>query len=381
MSRARAVALLVGTTLAACGLDVVGVPPAGVAAGPTGEAGASGTGTSSSSSGSPTEGGPGVDASDGAPAPCVASTDLQTNADHCGACGHPCRGATCSGGVCAPTIVMSGLSGPHGIALGPADVYVAEHAGGRILRVPKATPGGGGTLVFDTKQAPRALTLAEGRLYWPEQTKLRSVKTSGLEETSRPLLEGNAVIVAGEDVYFNELGLGGAIWVSPLSLADDHLVTGAASGSAGVAADADFVYWSESNNVSRRVRSFADQSETWIPGEDGPESVAIGGDRIFWAARTAIRASTRTATPAAADLYAGLGRPRSLVHDGANLYWFDTVAKTLVRGSPSGGDATKLVLARGVNQEDVSLTTAIATDDTWVYWLSSVDGTVSRVAK
>ena len=346
VSRARAVALLVGTTLAACGLDVVGVPPAGVAAGPTGEAGASRTRTSSSSSGSPTEGGPGVDASDGAPAPCVASTDLRRTPS-LRRVRSPCRGATCSGGVCAPDDRDVGALRPARYrAPAPADVYVAGARGRPDPPRPEGDAGRRRNARLDTKQAPRA-DARGGPALLAGADEAAEREDERPRETSRPLLEGNAVIVAGEDVYFNELGLGGVIWVSPLARRRSprhgrglrqrrrrggrrlRLLVG----------------------VEQRVAAACARSptspETWIPGEDGPESVRdrrrphlLGGaDR-----HSCVDAHrhARGGRP-----HAGPGRPRSLVHDGANLYWFDTVAKTLVRGSLSGGDATKLVPPAG----------------------------------
>lgn len=378
----RRIALsVVALALAACGLDAIGagtsatVPPVEDAS----------TTPSLPPSNTPDATIPPLD-DGGTTTACGPTADLLTNASHCGECGHACRGTTCDAGVCVPTVLMAGLKGPHGLALGPEDIYVAENAGGWIYRTSLETLDGVNNPVFNTAQAPRALALdsANDRLYWVEQTKVRSVETDGQNDRSGTIQGGSAIVVAGDQVFFNTLGAN-EVRRRDLALGADQIVAGAQDSTVGIAVDTDFIYWTKriggANNgtISRRVRTLGTPSEVFVANENLPESIAIGSGQVFWTTPTAIRAAATGSAGIASDVFTGLGVPRGLIYDGTYLYWLDTTTATVRRGKPNG--TSQLTLARNEPQQNFSFTTAMAVDANWVYWLSSARGTVKRVAK
>ena len=54
-------------------------------------------------------------------------TDLSTNPQHCGACGHSCLGGNCTDGKCEPFQVAS-VTTPRGVAVDATSVYVTTFA-------------------------------------------------------------------------------------------------------------------------------------------------------------------------------------------------------------------------------------------------------------
>lgn len=60
---------------------------------------------------------------------CGAScVNLAENAEHCGVCGHSCLGGPCQGGRCEAATLVSGITEPGPVAVGPGRVYFVDRA-------------------------------------------------------------------------------------------------------------------------------------------------------------------------------------------------------------------------------------------------------------
>lgn len=133
MRRAWAFGGLFVTTAACAGLlgiEEVAYSPEG---GGSSEAGADGAALDAASD-SPSDSG-------------TCSADLTRDPEHCGSCGHSCgAGVTCSDGICAPELVVSGITSPNGLARIAGATYVGGNAG--VFRCTSATCGDAGEPLF-----------------------------------------------------------------------------------------------------------------------------------------------------------------------------------------------------------------------------------------
>lgn len=370
MQRRSLLLVLGAIAIAACGLDVIGTAPATIA--PLPDARVT----------------PDVDTGSSPPGPDAAGcADTDADPANCGACGHACLGATCSQGMCAPTTLGS-FKGPAGVAIAGTTAYVAENAGGVIYRVATDTPGAPAK-VFDTQQAPRGLAIANGALYWPEQTKLRSVQIDGSADKDGPGV-GNSVpiVVDGADVYFSN---GDATKISRvnLDLSSNSDISNESGVTYGIAVDATNIYWTVDGNsgaalIRMRARNGGPSPHTITDSETHPESIVVDGTTLYWTTADAIR-TAQVPDGGASNLVGGELQPRSLASDGDWLYWLEVDTGSLKAISKHATPGTHaLILATGERMRaDLQYSTAIAFDADYVYYLAtdSADGALKRVPK
>jgi hypothetical protein len=110
-----------------------------------------------------------VDAASDATAPATCS-DTQADTHNCGACGHDCLGAACSGGLCAPE--MFGTLAGYRLVVDDTNVYAvgASVGGTSVSGTPKA---GGASFVVASELTDAGFTgysyflaLGGGQLFW-----------------------------------------------------------------------------------------------------------------------------------------------------------------------------------------------------------------------
>jgi len=101
------------------------------------------------------------------------SADLQSDAKHCGSCGHDCMGGECKAGACQP-VLLAGSEGalPLQIAVIKDEVFWIQ--GPPSKRIFRATPAGSG---FDATEAVRGIVPIGARLLvsFNAASKLRSL--------------------------------------------------------------------------------------------------------------------------------------------------------------------------------------------------------------
>jgi hypothetical protein len=358
--------VVVGGALAACGLDVMG-------------AGRSTNNGIDASSGTDARTNPPT-TSDGGGEGGPSCGDITSNSNNCGACNHSCLDAGCKEGVCEPTLVTANLSSPHGVAVGPSALFIAENDRGDIRTVPFT--GGPSTAEFATNQAPRAILFANSGIYWTQQRKVY-FKKPGVAETPTffDLVEpagGSPIVVDGDDVFYG-LILGERVARLTAALTGEVEIASTQPAPHGIAVDRTHVYWtSTAGTISRRPRDASAPVEQLITAENQPLTIAMDATRLYWTTPSAIRTAT-IGEWKPSTLVDGQTSPTSLVRDGDQLYWLDAGSKTVRRVGTNGGSV--LTIARDERQQDLPLTTAIAFDATYVYWVASAEGTLKRVPK
>jgi hypothetical protein len=92
--------------------------------------------------------------------------DFTTSADHCGACGHSCRGGECAASKCKPIVLATDEVGPGPITIDATHVYWINVKTGDVFSVPIA--GGAKVRLFDgaTDTGGRNIVVHDGGVYF-----------------------------------------------------------------------------------------------------------------------------------------------------------------------------------------------------------------------
>lgn len=119
---------------------------------------------------------PDADLTDAKSAPTECNTDLSSDRDNCGACGHSCLGGACEGGRCRPMRLAHGQYKPTGVAVEPgSDGYVfwtcyGLGTSGAVRRTGKDGQSGITDIDLGARRDPHYrpfdVLLRNGRVYW-----------------------------------------------------------------------------------------------------------------------------------------------------------------------------------------------------------------------
>jgi len=359
-----------------------------------------------------------------------ACVDLQTSQDNCGACGVTCE-TGCSGGLCTPTVLASGLSAPHGLLVNGSSVYVANH-GSITVQVMSALDGTGLKLFATSQLFPDRLATDGTSLYWTDDTNVASdpggsidVGTFAQTECApgytycydaRNLPSPYGIAVQSGTMFVTTLdatnngptGCAGA-WTSSVlacPIATACVVTACASAGgptvlasgqtqlAGIAADANNVYWADYGAHVVRFcpqPSCAGGPQTFAQIQGSPFDVVAEGGKVYFTDRTGGNVYVCPSTGcngAPTVLASGLDDPVLVAVDSKNAYvslYAGGVAghgKIVACDLPScaGGAVT---IAAGLRSPY-----GVALDSTYVYWaeegtsgVASTDGSVSKLRR
>ena len=254
----------------------------------------------------------------------------------------------------APSVVASGQTQPQSLVLDATNAYWASSATGEIFTAPK-----------DGSSAPRSI----GRAPAAETVAL-------------------AVDAAG-DVYWAGL-TDGSVHRIPKAGGDVLLASGQASPSA-LAVDATTVYWTDGQSgqaTSGNVMAVAKNGGTPVVLYDDmtavPVALALDATNVYFADSTdsTVKQIPKTSVDGGTALKTWDGVSVTsffeFAADDFAFYFIDTdsngnsTVAELLRTAPANTPAQELATA------DV---TALAIDDTFVYWSNDSGGTISRVAK
>ncbi len=163
-------AALLGATLVACGLSVVGTGES--VGGPPAEAG-SDTGSDATTGGG--EDGA-VAISDGGMDGCPAA-NVSSDPKNCGACGHDCLGGACEAGACQPFLIGELDASASSIAVNASGVYWVVPSGSAVLECPPGGCAGKPVVLAGALTNTVALVDVRGTLAVLDDGDLRAVTT------------------------------------------------------------------------------------------------------------------------------------------------------------------------------------------------------------
>jgi hypothetical protein len=347
-------------------------------------------------------------------------TDLQTNAESCGACGHSCLGGQCVGGKCQP-FQLASASRPNGVAVDATNVYFTFPSVPAIQSVgrdgtctpaspcPKDFAGAALDDPLTQIRGPSAIVSDGTSVWWTNQangTLGRRAAGGGAITNwgpARSTEPGYLALAGGKIWWTNAFASAEPTFHVYRSDLDGSNVTGVAQytnpatsffGDGGITADASHVYWaSEKSGVY--MAAFADapcvEGSTCKPvyttgGASAPYGVAVDDTFVYWTepASGTIRRAPKAGTGASVQVATGQDMPKAIAAMGGFVYWgnvgtTNATAGTIRRapqvGAVCDGAACELVAT-------AAAPTAIVAGDDGLYWTDDVAaGGVYRLAK
>jgi hypothetical protein len=364
--------VLAALAVGACSGGSPRPPPAnngGGDAGTSTDTGALDAGTGAGGGGA-NDGGTVVDAASDVVGPATCS-DTQSDTHNCGACGHDCLGATCSGGLCAAESISSFVT--NRLVADDKNLY-GPAAGIAVSGVPKT---GGSSFVVASQDVdagtggPNFFVLSGGQLYWDYWNSSSSLSGSVFSAPTSARGATPTVLFSphqtSQSYSFPNAFQAGVVGPNLYAVDDCNAilylpVTGAAAWSPVT----DSCYRDFSNTVFDAPSStayslrFSGTIYKWslpggtaaqipLPGS-GAESMTVASGKIYVAVQTSstvyalysMGLDGSAPTVVATQLPTEVGQIRDLVVDGARAFYQDYVGATNV-----GARIYRVTLATG----------------------------------
>ena len=352
-------------------------------------------------------GGAGICACSAGQEACAANcVDIQTNAAHCGACGHDCQGGPCNAGKCQIVTLANTEANVNGMVVDATGVtWTMGTAGGGVRRCAK---DGTAKVTLQTGGPAFGPSSSGTDVFWSYATKIW--------RCTLPSCGTGAVAIATSATYpvatAFDPGEGRVYWANegtPASAAGSigSIKLGASASESSVAGPLPFptvllisngfLYWTNygtfsngsayDNNgrVSRAPLGVGKAEETVVPFDPThtfePLALAVSGTTIFWGrdGATPLFAKVGAGTPIVFD-DRGMG-VTAIAADATNVYWAVSslsgsdgkILTCPVSGCPLSGPT---ILA-----QNLGLPSVVALDATAIYWGTSGSGLVQKLAK
>jgi len=327
----------------------------------------------------------------------VCETNLNTDSDHCGACGRSCQGAACSDGQCAPLPLADaqsfGYNTPKGIAVDATSVYFTVWtSNGRVMKVGK--DGTGLQDLATAQNAPFDIAVDSGAVYWTNANsgQVMTVAKSGGTPTELAGGQPSPYGIAVDDtyVYWVDNGNGSSTSGKVMRRAKDGSgsVTELVSARPfpySIAIDDTHMYWTEyaTSGSVYRARKDGTDVQPVATAQKWPYIVALYEDKVYWTNQSSNGGAVMVASKAggnASILASDNSNPRGITVDGSGVYW-TSFSSDLIKFIPLAG-GTPLVLAEGGigYSPYVKSPDRITGDSTTLYW-TNTGYYVSKMAK
>jgi hypothetical protein len=328
------------------------------------------------------------------------AVDLTSDPAHCGRCGHDCRGAPCTGGLCTPSRLSEGEGYVFQLRADETHLYFLSFDRWMLTRIDKDGGSRIELLPEGGLQEPTGLALDPTHAYYtaygagntiPSRHGVRRVpKGGGTPETFETCNTAYGLAVDEEFVFVVTAVCGGDPRVRrfpkdggpPEDSFDDERMQYSYAEYGYADDDATRLYWVSATDVMSLPKDFApdaapERIASRPPEPDAGTFQAVRvDDRIYALLHdrlVAIDKTSRTMVVLARDLAAQGGRAAIDV-DATHVYFTQPKAGIVGRVPRAGGDVE--TIARGQSQP-----AGIVVDDTWVFWTNAGDGTVLRAAK
>ena len=212
--------------------------------------------------------------------------NLQTDPQHCGACGHACIEASCEGGHCRPRELVGSVS-PVGVAVQGANLYFVDEGAGTINIMPK--DGALSPEVFADGQSGAAyVAIDQTHVYWTRRDDGAVVQLALSGGTPTAIATGYqtplGIGLAGGAAYVAEptsgkvwkLGLDGTPISAVGEVGASLLVEGVATDGASL-----WITLNGSDAVQRMALSGGPFTQ-FENGQDHPAGIAVDEQWVYW---------------------------------------------------------------------------------------------------
>jgi hypothetical protein len=321
------------------------------------------------------------------------TSDVESDPRNCGRCAHDCNEGACQGGVCQPYAIVTGNAGPNGITVANRTVYFTSVDD--TLETCMADDCMNTLTVMTNGQAtPRGITSDATSIYWANEGLVvdgglvGSIATCGLlgcaggfAHVLAPMQVGPYDVVVGSGIAYWTDNYGKAVRSCSVAGCSGEPTTLAADPTllSGIAIDVTSVYWAEESagNIIKCPLGGCTTLTQFATGQSQPTKLDVANDTLFWSTSGAIMSCPTSGCVGAPHVFAsGQSSAYAIAHDATTLYWslYEPAGKVLA--CTLAGCAMPTVL--GALQD---LPSAIAVDDSSVYWTNSGGGAVMRVMK
>jgi hypothetical protein len=339
---------------------------------------------------------------------------LDSNADHCGACGHGCGGGTCTAGRCAAVELYKGTNAVVSIDVGANDLFLSTSDGAadnKLLACPKTgcktTPRqvasmtypihavqviGNGTITFIS--APQQTTERPAVYACPNAacpaipTSIAADGLNGFEDRLRAQGDRIFMNAGGSGIQWSQCQPQGASCTTPTSklgtatrgtslFAPDVAKTYFIQRALGAATSA--ISWCANTDTACVPAVLVDN----VTSTDDITGLVVRGQSLYWAKagrdgfnEGRIRTCDLGAgTCAPKDVAVGLASPIELAADLAgNVYWITKDPMRIQRCAPNNCPGGPQDLTPKLDQAH-----SLTIDADFVYWAEKAS--VSRIAK
>lgn len=318
-------------------------------------------------------------ASESAASPCAA--DTQVDPAHCGQCGHACASGVCTNGVCGAAAVATSQPDPASIAVDGSGIYWANaKTAGEIVTCPLVGCGASPTRLATNQDRPSSLVLTPTHVAWLTGAGVRAVSKDG--QGGVIVIRSstfNSLAAAGSSVYIGARS--GFVQRCSISGSCTQTYSGSASvdalhsGRAGLY----LLEGHQSIRLCESVSCFASEAITLLAPLDRASLLVIDSSErnALWVEPGSIKTASLVeamAPDASADavstrVVASTPAASAIAVDDTYVYWIDSEGGTVWRQSRAGG--TPDLIASGQNRPG-----GIAVLDGRVFWTSTGDGAV-----
>jgi hypothetical protein len=322
-------------------------------------------------------------------------TNLDDDAQNCGACGHVCPGGELCRGLCIPVALASGHKDAEGLAVAGGRVVWTDDdsLGGAVYSLPLdggyvSTLSSG--FIFSTSISPQRVRSDGSHAYYAYEgspATLRKVRIDGLlrEVTLVDGEERIGDLALGDGAVFYTNPIAGTVRSVSVDGGAPPLVAANQATPSSIAVGADAVYWTNLGRDGGMGSVMKAPLDGGAPGPvaegvDEPQGLQLAADGLYWGtgAGEIVRSPLDGGPPA--QLSAGRGvAVRDLAIDASGLYWVDQAGEVF-RAPRAGGAATLIgTSARQLALDDQAVYWTFQTGD----WLSGPprNGGVARLVK
>lgn len=188
---------------------------------------------------------------------------------------------------------------------------------------------------------------------------------------------GTDIILAGTRLVVSQGSAVRAYDSGPLFSNDTNLAPTPSGEAQGLAYGSPYVYWADRKKDIIYRGNTTSAASAYVTGITTPTSVAVDNTNLYFATSTSISYVALASPSNVQTIASGQLTPVALIADATNLYWIEAGSGALHRSPKGPGTVETLVQGKGA-LPNVPYTRLIAVDSQFIYWAQPAMGMVLR---